>query len=153
MDQTAGRARTPIRDHHKEISVHTKPRVLLVDADLDFLQTMQPVLEENGFELLSAYSAREGWEMVVYEQPDMIILEVMLECHDSGFVLARAIKSDPRYKHIPILFLTDVSEKTGFEFDTGKDGYWMKADDFLKKSMPLPDLVSRINQLLEEEAV
>jgi DNA-binding response OmpR family regulator len=133
--------------------VQRKPRVLLVDGDLDFVQATQSVLAKKGFEILCAHSAREGWEMVVYEQPDVIVLEVMLERHDSGFVLARAIKADPRFKHLPILFLTNVSDVTGFEFDMEKDGYWMKADDFLKKSMPMPDLISRINQLLEEEAV
>ena len=129
----------------------SKTRILLVDGDLDFMKTTQPELEKNGFEILCAHSAREGWEMAVYEQPDLIVMELVLERPDSGFVLARALKGDPRFKYIPILLLTHRPSDNGQPFDFEKDGYWIKADDFAEKPVPVTELVARIDKLLEDK--
>ncbi len=128
-----------------------KAKVLLVDDDPDFLEMHKAVLARNGYEVLTAFNGREGLERVRTDLPDLIILDLMMEKHDSGFSFSKQIKNDPLFKKIPILMVTSVAEVTGYSFSIEKDGYWMKADDFLDKPV-MPDvLIGRVEKLLRKK--
>jgi DNA-binding response OmpR family regulator len=127
-----------------------KKKILIIDKDVDFINQNKAALEENGFEVISASDSREGVEKVSFEMPDIILLELMLEKHDAGFNLVKAIKADPRYKGIPVLMVTSAAGKTGCDFCQELDGYWMKTDDFVNKPVMPEDLIKRINTLLEK---
>jgi DNA-binding response OmpR family regulator len=125
-----------------------KTRILLVDDDVDFIDLNKAVLENHGFDVVSAFSVREGLDKVRFEQPDLIVLDLMMEKHDSGFAFAKALKADPLYKNIPILMLTAVSGTTGYDFSQELDGYWMKTDDYASKPLLPEDLIKRVKDLL-----
>jgi CheY-like chemotaxis protein len=125
-----------------------KTKILLVDNDVDFIDLNKAVLENNGFDVLVAYSGSEGLDRVRFEQPDLIVLDLMMEKHDTGFGFAKAMKADPTTKNIPILLLTAVGSETGMDFSQELDGYWMKTDDYANKPLLPEDLVKKINQLL-----
>ena len=129
-----------------------KAKILLVDNDVDFIDLNKAVLENNGFDVVTAYSGTEGIDRVRSEDPDLIVLDLMMEKHDSGFTVARTIKADPTYKHTPILMLTAVGSETGTEFSQQLDGYWMKTDDYASKPLAPEDLVKKINELLARKA-
>ena len=125
-----------------------KARILLVDDDPDFLEMHRAVLENHGFQVLTASSGREGLDRVRAELPDLIILDLMMEQHDSGFSFSREIKLDPLFKRIPILMVTAVAEVTGYRFTSDEDGYWMKTDGFLDKPVAPDVLIGKVEQLL-----
>jgi len=125
-----------------------KTRILLVDDDVDFIDLNKAVLENHGFDVVSAFSGREGLDKVRFEQPDLIVLDLMMEKHDTGFAFAKALKADPLYKNIPILMLTAVSGTTGYDFSQELDGYWMKTDDYASKPLLPEDLIKRVKDLL-----
>jgi CheY-like chemotaxis protein len=125
-----------------------KTRILLVDDDVDFIDLNKAVLENHGFDVVSAFSGREGLDKVRFEQPDLIVLDLMMEKHDTGFAFAKALKADPLYKNIPILMLTAVSGTTGYDFSQELDGYWMKTDDYASKPLLPEDLITRVKDLL-----
>ncbi len=125
-----------------------KTRILLVDDDVDFIDLNKAVLENHGFDVVSAFSGREGLDKVRFEQPDLIVLDLMMEKHDTGFAFAKALKADPLYKNIPILMLTAVSGTTGYDFSQELDGYWMKTDDYASKPLLPEDLMKRVKDLL-----
>ncbi len=126
-----------------------KPRILLVDNDVDFIDLNKAVLMNNGFDVVVAFSGREAMDKVQFEQPDLIVLDLMMEKHDTGFGIAKALKADPRYKGIPILMLTAVGSETGMDFSQELDGYWMKTDMYLSKPVMPEDLISHIGKMLE----
>lgn len=128
--------------------MNKKPKILLVDDDVDFIDLNRMVLEGHGFEVVTAFSAREGRDKVRFEQPDAIILDLMMEKHDTGFDFAKSLKADPLYQKIPILMLTAVAGETGFDFSQELDGYWMKTDDYASKPLAPEDLIKRVNALL-----
>lgn len=130
-----------------------KGKILLVDDDLDFLEMHQIVLENDGYEVLTAADAREGMDKVQVEMPDLIILDLMMEKHDSGFSFSKEIKSNPLFKKIPILMVTSVANTTGYRFSMEEDGYWMKIDDFLEKPVNHDVLISKIKELLSGKKV
>lgn len=124
-------------------------RILIIDDDVDFVDLNKAVLQNNGFEVETAFSAREGMDKVQFEVPDLILLDLMLEKHDTGFSFAKSIKADPRYKDIPILMISAVAGETGYDFTQEQDGYWMKTDDFVAKPVEPEELVKRINALID----
>jgi DNA-binding response OmpR family regulator len=126
-------------------------RILIIDDDVDFVDLNKAVLENNGFEVETAFSAREGMDKVQFEAPNLILLDLMLEKHDTGFSFAKAIKADPRYKEIPILMISAVAGETGYDFSQDQDGYWMKTDDFVPKPVEPDVLVQKINALLDRK--
>lgn len=130
-----------------------KTKVLLVDDDVDFIDLNKAVLENHGFEVAVAFSGREGLDKVRFEQPDVIVLDLMMEKHDTGFTFAKSIKSDPIYRNIPILLLTAVAGETGYDFSQELDGYWMKTDDYASKPLLPDELIKRIRELLAKAKV
>jgi DNA-binding response OmpR family regulator len=125
-----------------------KSKILLVDNDIDFIDLNKAVLENNGFEVVPAFSGQETMDAVRFEQPDLIVLDLMMEKHDTGFAIAKALKADPVYRNIPILMLTAVGSETGMDFSQDLDGYWMKTDDYANKPLLPEELVKRIKDLL-----
>jgi DNA-binding response OmpR family regulator len=132
-----------------------KPRILLVDDDVDFIDLNKAVLENNGFDVVTAFSGREATDKVNFERPDLIVLDLMLEKHDTGFAFAKALKANPLHQKIPILMLTAVAGETGYDFSQELDGYWMKTDDYASKPLLPEELIKRVTMLLakaKEEA-
>jgi two-component system alkaline phosphatase synthesis response regulator PhoP len=125
-----------------------KPRILLVDDDVDFIDLNKAVLENNGFDVVTAFSGREATDKVSFERPDLIVLDLMLEKHDTGFAFAKALKANPLHQKIPILMLTAVAGETGYDFSQELDGYWMKTDDYASKPLLPEELIKRVTMLL-----
>lgn len=130
--------------------MNARGKILLVDDDPDFLEMHRAVLLNHGYDVVTAASGREGLERVRAEMPDLIVLDLMMEKHDSGFSFSRTIKTDPLFKKIPILMVTSVAEATGFRFSLEEDGYWMKTDDFLDKPAEPAVLLERVAALLRK---
>ncbi len=126
-----------------------KKKILIIDDNINFVKMNTTALEAAGYEVEAAYNSDEGFTKVEYGQPDAIVLDLMMERHDSGFTLAKRLKTHPIYRAIPILMLTAVGEATGFRFSMEKDGYWMKTDDFVDKPLEADALVTRIGKLIE----
>jgi two-component system alkaline phosphatase synthesis response regulator PhoP len=115
----------------------SKKRILVVDDEVDLVETVRFSLELEGYDVLVAYNGEEGLNQARKENPDLILLDLMLPKLD-GYKVCRLLKFDERYKHIPILMLTaKIQEKdkvTGME--TGANEYITKPfemDELMKK--------------------
>lgn len=127
-----------------------KKKVLIIDDNIHFVRMNSTVLTSGGYEVEAAFNAEEGFTKVEYGQPDAIVLDLMMERHDSGFTLAKKLKTHPVYKKIPILMLTAVGEATGFKFSMETDGYWMKTDDFADKPIEADLLLEKVAKLIAD---
>lgn len=125
-----------------------KIRVLLVDDDPDFIEANSIVLEASGFEVLSASSGADGLRMVKEENPDVVILDVMMEHTDEGFAVARRIRSRLR-SNVPIIMLTSVGKVTGYDFNPEENPDFFPVDIFLEKPVPPAILVNRVREVLK----
>lgn len=126
-----------------------RPKILLIDADPEFLALHQAALTERGFEVLTAPTGEEGLDTVRAEMPALVALDVMLEEHDTGFRVAADIKNDPLFRRIPVLLVSSVAMTTGYRFSSDDDGYWMKADGYIEKPVEPAALARRIEELLD----
>lgn len=126
-------------------------KILLVDDDPDIMESMKVILESKKYEVISAFSGEEGLNKTRKKKPDLIILDVMMETGDKGFDVARELKRDENCKHIPILMLTAIKERTGmgFEKEAG-DEVWLPVDDYCDKPLKPEELIAKIKKLLKK---
>jgi len=130
--------------------VGDKKKILIIDDNINFVKMNSAVLVSGGYEVEAAYNAEEGFTKVEFGKPDAIVLDLMMERHDSGFTLAKKLKSHPTYKNIPILMLTAVGDATGFKFSMETDGYWMKTDDYAEKPIEPDLLLEKVGRLIAD---
>ena len=120
-----------------------KKRILIVDDERDIVETIQFMLESEGLECLLAYDGEDALLKARTENPDLILLDIMLPKMD-GYKVCRLLKFDEKYKDIPIIMLTakaqDVDKLMGKE--TG-------ADEYVCKPFVMDELVRMIREHLQ----
>jgi len=126
-------------------------KILIIDDDPDITEAMSVVLENRGYEVRSARDGSEGMEQLKQAKPDLIILDVMMRTSQEGFELSRELKSNKKYKDIPILMLTGVKQKTGLDFKTAAgDEAWLPVEEFLDKPVKPNVLLEKVEDLLQK---
>jgi len=126
-------------------------RILIVDDDPDITEAMKVVLETEGYTVYTAKDKEDGMEQLKTTKLDLIILDVIMNGGRDGFVLSRELKQDAKYKHIPILMVTAVREKTGIDFKSAAgDETWLPVEDFLDKPVKPEVLLKKVKGLLYE---
>jgi DNA-binding response OmpR family regulator len=132
--------------------VPSDKKILLVDDDLDLLEQNKILLESKGFNVVTAEGSKKGWEVFKQELPDAAILDLIMEEHDSGFILSYKIKKDEHGKKIPVFILTSATYVTGFKFgaSTEEEKEWLKCDGILNKPIMIDDLVNKLEVFFSE---
>ena len=129
-------------------------KILLVDDDLDLLEQNKILLESKGFKVVTAEGSKKGWEVYKQEMPDAAILDLIMEEHDSGFILSYKIKKDEHGKNIPVFILTSATYVTGFKFgaSTEEEKEWLKCDGILNKPIMIDDLVNKLEGFFDNKS-
>ena len=124
-------------------------KILLVDDDPDFIETIKIVLESEKYEVITASGPEECFNRVSAETPDLIILDVLWPDRKSGFEVCRELKKDADLKNIPVIMLTSVDDKYGLGFkNVAGDETWLPSDDFLSKPVNPNLLISKVKEFL-----
>lgn len=85
--------------------------VLVVDDDPDVRLFSVTVLEENGFVPVEATNGEEGMQIIRDHPPDLVVLDVLMP-RESGIRLYRQMKTDAKLKHIPVIILSGITQKS-----------------------------------------
>ncbi len=127
-------------------------KILVVDDDPDILDAVALILESQGYKVVTARDGIEGLANLKAEQPDLMILDLMMPKMD-GFAVCKELQ-DPRwskYKDIPILILTSVREEASrrrYELETGLE---LDVDDYVEKPMSPDVLLKRVSTLIKRK--
>lgn len=121
--------------------------VLVIDDDADLLEVAKTVLAGAGFSVLVASTGRDGLACIRKGGIDCIILDVMMATETEGFHVAQDLRADPKTAGIPIVMLTSVSKKSGFEFSPQTDKDFMPVEVFLEKPVDPKRLVQAVRDL------
>jgi two-component system alkaline phosphatase synthesis response regulator PhoP len=126
-------------------------KILLVDDDIDLLEQNKILLESKGIEVYTAESGEEGIKKFEEVKPDAAVIDLIMEQHDSGFVLCHKLKKTELGKKIPVFILTSATYETGFKFSatTAEEQKWIKCDGLINKPVVVEDLISKINKFYE----
>ena len=126
-------------------------KILVVDDDPDILDAVTMILESQGHKVVTARDGVEGLATLKAENPDLMILDLMMPKMD-GFAVCKELQ-DPRwskYKSIPILMLTSVREEASrrrYELETGLE---LDVDDYVEKPMAPDVLLERVGRLINK---
>src|SRR4030067_2215437 len=121
----------------------SKKRILVVDDEVDLVETVRFSLEGEGYQVLVSYNGEDALNKARKENPDLILLDLMLPKLD-GYKVCRLLKFDERYKHIPILMLTAKTQEK--DKLLGKE---TGADEYITKPFEMDDLVEKIKSYLK----
>ncbi len=121
-------------------------KILIVDDDPDMVEAGRIVLEREGYEVESASNVAEGLAKLEETNPDLLILDVMMEEPDDGLLFARQARREG--KSLPILMLTSVNRALGLQI--GKDEEMVPVDEFVEKPVDPAALVAKVRSLLED---
>jgi len=117
-------------------------KILVVDDEVDLVETFRFPLEMEGFEVLVSYNGEDALNKARKESPDLILLDLMLPKLD-GYKVCRLLKFDEKYKHIPILMLTaKIQEKDKtLGIETG-------ANEYITKPFEMDSLLEKVKRYL-----
>ncbi len=123
-------------------------KILIVDDDPDITFATELFLKKAQHEVRSAASRAEGMAAVDDWNPDLIILDVMMEQPDDGIAMAQELRRQGC--RTPILMLTSVGKVTGFTYD--QDQELVPVEAFCEKPIQPDALLKKVNELLAREA-
>jgi DNA-binding response OmpR family regulator len=117
----------------------TRYKILAVDDEQRMVRFIQLNLEQDGFEVVTAYNGKEALEQVRTQLPDLILLDIMMP-DINGFDVLKKIRE---VNNVPVIMLTAKGEE-----DDRIQGLELGADDYITKPFSPRELVSRIRAVL-----
>ncbi len=127
-------------------------RILIVDDDLDIIDSLRMVLEANDHEVFVKTDPDNIVESVKQARPDLIILDIIFpEDPNAGFSAARDLHKNEEVKDIPVLLLSAVNQlsKMSFGFsDADISDDFMPVRAFIEKPVEPSALLSKVDELL-----
>ncbi|HEB54218.1 MAG TPA: response regulator transcription factor [bacterium] len=119
-----------------------KPKVLVIEDEPDILEVIQYNLGREGYKVLACRNGEQGLSRIRTDNPDLVILDLMLPGLD-GVEVCRRVKSDPVTREIPIVMVTAKSEESDIVLGLG-----LGADDYVTKPFSPRELVARVKVVL-----
>jgi pilus assembly protein CpaE len=121
-------------------------KILVVDDDVDTLRLVGLMLQRQGYEIVAASSGRQALSMARSEEPELIILDVMMPDMD-GYEVTRRLRADQATASIPIIMFTAKTQ-----IDDKVTGFEAGADDYLTKPTQPRELFAHVKAVLARTA-
>lgn len=117
-----------------------KTKILVVDDEPKLVRLIQEVLTATDFEVVTTGSGEKAIEMVALEQPELVLLDIVLTGDADGFEVARRVRE---FSNVPIIMLTAKAKESDLlrGFDAG-------TDDYITKPFSSKELLARIRAVL-----
>jgi len=129
-----------------------KKRILLIDDDPDQRLALRLPLESAGFEVQEAINSSDALARINEIDPDLIILDVMMDTTTAGFQVALELHSpDPasefkQFRNTPIIMLTAIHSTTPLRF--APDADYLPVETFIEKPVDPETLLKKVHELL-----
>jgi len=117
-------------------------KILVVDDEPDVASLLALLLKSQGYDVTSASDGPEALEKARSGKPDLILLDIMLPKLD-GYKVARMLKFDENFRHIPIIMLTAKIQEKDKQI-----GMEMGADAYITKPFNTPQLLELVKDTL-----
>ncbi|MBD2463463.1 response regulator [Oscillatoria sp. FACHB-1407] len=115
-------------------------RLLIVDDDPGFLAALSERLSGYGLQVTTTAEPQNFWNVLASCTPNVLVLDLEMP-EFNGLELCQVVRADPKWQHLKILFLSAHTES-----DVITRAYAAGADDYISKTIPAEDLVTRILQ-------
>ncbi|MBN2857084.1 MAG: redox-sensing transcriptional repressor Rex [Candidatus Delongbacteria bacterium] len=131
-----------IRDSSRRKN-NAQPSVMIVDDDIDIVNSYKAMMEASGFSVSYAQNGEDGMKMVKKEQPDLIVLDIMMEKPDSGFIFLNELRE--KGLSIPVILCSSIARATANILDVNQ----LNIKTILQKPVDLDELITKIRKYLE----
>ena len=119
-------------------------KILIVDDDPSVVIALQFLMEQQGFNVMTAQSGEFALELILQYNPDLVLLDIMLPGID-GWEVCEIIRLNPDYRNIKVIFLTAKRS----EVDIAK-GLALGGDAYITKPFSNDELVAKVKEVLEK---
>ncbi len=121
------------------------PRITIVDDDRDTRELLREVLTTEGYDVTVVSNGLRLISSLQVDRPDLVLLDVVMSWMD-GFELCRAIKKNPDFQDIPVIFISARGAPEDLE-----EGFSCGCADYLVKPLNLKLMRKRIRAILGED--
>lgn len=118
-------------------------KILIIEDEIKIAEWLKTMLEQTGFRVALAYNGLMGYQLIEEEKPDLVITDMLMP-GIPGLELCKKIKANPKYKHIPVILMTEVYKRLTYKLEARRFG----ADDFIEKPFEYPELLTRIQKYI-----
>ncbi len=125
-------------------------KILLVDNDPGFVNSARRVLENKGYEVMTAASGERALAVMRKEKPALVLLEIMMSYVLEGLDLLREMANDPTLKDIPVIVVTSLK---GTKVKAAQPSeIYAAVDEWLQKPVSPDQLLERVEEMLKVKA-
>ena len=117
-------------------------RILVVDDEPEILRVFTQILNNAGYEVLTAATGRDGLRLAREERPDLVLLDVLLPDFN-GMAVCKQIKGDPILKDVFVVLISGGATSTTHKVEGLASG----ADDYMVKPLDPDELLARIQTM------
>lgn len=121
-------------------------KVLMIDDDPEFVEAISNLLDAKGYDVHTASNGKEGVEKALAENPDLILLDVMMTTKQEGFDVARKLHDDEKARNIPIVMMTGIRREMNLPFGFEPDSTWLPVRQVLEKPVKPEVLLAAISE-------
>jgi len=121
-------------------------KILIVDDDPDFVRATRMILEKNNHQVITASSGDTGFQRAKADNPDMLVLDVMMDTVLDGLSLSQRMHEDADMRKTPIIMVTSIANTDYAElFPTDE---YIHINAFLSKPFSSDELMRQVNKYL-----
>jgi DNA-binding response OmpR family regulator len=132
---------TKTRDERKSETNRESKRILLVDDDVEIIEAMRYALESKGYAISVARDGNQGLALAEREDPDLVILDMMMPKRSGFLVLERLRRTRPVPVRVIMITANEGSRHKAYAEMLG-------VDDYIRKPFPMDRLLDSVNRLL-----
>ncbi|MEA3435725.1 MAG: response regulator [Thermodesulfobacteriota bacterium] len=120
-------------------------KILIVDDEPSIIVPLQFLMEQNGYDVMVAFSGEEAMEIIADKKVDLILLDIMLPVID-GFEVCQRVRENPQWNKIKIILLTALGSDANVE-----KGLALGADAYITKPFSNIEIVDKVKELLKSD--
>jgi len=125
----------------------SQTKILIVDDEIKLIEMVKMHLEANAYEVTSATDGQMGLEKAKSENPDLILLDIMMPKMD-GYKVCGLLKNDARYSKIPVILFTARADQKD-DVNASREA---RANAYITKPFEPAILLAKIEELLKESS-
>ena len=128
-----------------------RKRLLIVDDDPEFVEGIQSILQQAGYEVDAVYKPADGFEALKNNKYDLLLLDIMMGRGAEGVMMARKLSKEPALRDMPVLIITGLREQIAFLFP-GQPVHprFMPVDELMEKPVEPDLLLEKVDALLKQ---
>ncbi len=125
-------------------------KVLMIDDDPEFVEAISNLLDARGYDVHTASNGRDGVAKAKVENPDIILLDVMMATKNEGFNVARELHEDQKLRETPIIIMTGIRREMNLPFGFEPDETWLPVKRVLEKPVKPEVLLAAISEHIKK---